>query len=386
MKYRQFKLYLLITCGLFSAYANANPVPAAPAVAADAYFLQDYDSGYVIAEQNADIRIDPASITKVMTAYVIFDAINKGELSLYDQVRISKKAWRNPGVSGWMKGSRMFAEVNSQVPISELLHGLIVQSGNDAAIALAEHHAGTEAQFVKTMNKYAAELELDNTRFQNCTGWPSHEHYSSARDIAKLSRAIIRNYPELYKIFSEKSFAYNNISQINRNTLLWKDESVDGIKTGYTESAGYCLTFSAQREDMRLIGVVMGATSADARIKYSQNLLNYGFRFYETHRLFGANTVMKETRIWKGDIDKLQLGVKEDVFVTISRGQYQKLKPIMNVRKSIFAPVMKGEEIGRLDIFLGENVIYEQQLVALNTIQRGNILQRISDQIAYLLQ
>lgn len=363
-----------------------TPVPAVPAIAAEAYVLQDFHSGRIIAQRNADTQIAPASITKVMTAYVIFDAINSGDLSLYDHARVSKKAWRNPGVSGWMKGSRMFAEVNSQIPISELLRGLIVQSGNDAAITLAEHIAGTEAQFVKIMNQYADRMGLKNTRFQNSTGWPSPDHYSTARDIAALSRAIIRDFPELYKIFSEKNFTYNNISQTNRNTLLWKDETVDGVKTGHTEAAGYCLTASAEREGMRLISVVMGVATADARVKFSKSLLNYGFRFYETHRLFAGNAVLKETRIWKGDTDHLQLGVEQDVYVTIPRGQYEELRPIMNVRKSIFAPMAQGGEVGRLDIYLGERLVYQYPLVALNSIERGNIFQQIADQIAYLLQ
>lgn len=366
--------------------ADAVPIPAPPALGAEAYVLQDFHSGKVIVEQNADERIEPASITKIMTAYVVFKEIRAGRLSLKDKAKISVKAWRNPGVKGWMEGSRMFAEVNSEVGISDLLRGLIVQSGNDAAIALAEHIAGTEAAFVDRMNYEVTELGLSNTHYQNATGWPASEHYTSARDIATLARALIRDFPEMYRIYSEKSFTYNHIPQRNRNRLLWKDDSVDGIKTGHTKSAGYCLAASAERSGMRLISVVMGASGHDARIKYSQSLLNYGFRFFETQRLFEAGVALKETRVWKGDEDYLGIGSFSDIYVTFPRGQYQNLKPVLNIRKSIDAPVNKGDEVGRLDVFLDQQLITQTPLIALHKIERGNIFQRIADQVAYLLQ
>lgn len=384
MPFRTFALLLLIIPPACPA-ANA-PVPAAPAIVAKAYILLDFNSGSVIAEENADERLEPASVTKIMTAYVVFDAIHHGELAPGEMVRISKKAWRNPGVADWMKGSRMFAEVNSQVSVNDLLHGLVIQSGNDAAIALAEHLYGTEGGFVQKMNATAEKLGMRNTHFQNSTGWPAAEHYSSARDLATLARALIHDFPDMYKLFSEKQFTFNNITQANRNALLWKDDSVDGIKTGGTQSAGYCLAASAERDGMRLISVMLGAESPDARTKYSQQILNYGFRFYETYHLFDGGHALRDARVWKGDADNLQLGIRDDLYVTIPRGDYGNLKSIMNVRKSIFAPINTGEVMGYLDVYLGEKLLRRQDLIALQTVARGNFLQRLVDQIAYLLQ
>ena len=374
--------------GLIASIAGAQsvPIPAPPAVAAKSYILQDFNSGKILAERDADIRLQPASITKIMTAYVVFDAIKNGQLTLAEKALISDKAWRNPEVQGWMQGSRMFAEVNSRVAINDLLRGLIIQSGNDASIALAEHIAGSEVAFVALMNDYAARLGLQNTQYQNVTGWPAENHYTSAQDIASLSRALIKNFPELYKLYSEKRFTYNNIAQSNRNTLLWKDESVDGLKTGYTEAAGYCLVVSAQRNDMRLISVVMGASSREARIKYNQSLLNYGFRFYQTHRLFTAGESLKAVRVWKGREDAVQLGLVQDVYLTIPRGQYSELQPRMDIKKSVFAPVEKNQELGSLSIQLQDEILYQQAIVALDTVERGNFLQRLVDQIAYFFQ
>lgn len=379
---------LLLSAVVFSGAAQPadTPVPAPPAIGAESYLLQDFDSGRLLVEENPDRRLEPASITKVMTAYVVFDAIRRGELTLDEKALISEKAWRNPGVPGWTEGSRMFAEVNSRVSISDLLRGLIVQSGNDAAVALAEHVAGSEEAFVQLMNARAERMGLENTHYRNTTGWPAEDHYTSARDIARLSRALIRDFPEFYRLYSEKQFTFNNIPQNNRNSLLWKDDSVDGIKTGYTQSAGYCLVTSAERDGMRLIAVVLGADSEDARAKYSQSLLNYGFRFFETHRLFDEGAVLQEARIWKGERDRLKLGLKRGAYVTIPRGRYNDLKPVMNVRSTINAPVNKGESLGDLEIRLGGEMIYEQPLVALEAVGRGNIFQRLYDRILFLFE
>jgi D-alanyl-D-alanine carboxypeptidase (penicillin-binding protein 5/6) len=379
---------LLAAAILFAALSNtaAAPIPAPPALGARSYILQDFHSGKVLVEHNADERIEPASITKIMTAYVIFNEIESGRLSVEDKAVISVKAWRNPGVEGWINGSRMFAEVNSRVAVEDLLRGLIIQSGNDAAVALAEHIAGSEEAFAQMMNDAATALGLENTHYLNSTGWPVEGHYTSARDIARLSRALIRRFPERYKFYSEKGYTYNGITQANRNSLLWKDDSVDGIKTGYTESAGYCLAASAERDGMRLLSVVMGASGSDTRIKHSQSLLNYGFRFYETHSLFDGGAALQDVRIWKGKEDFLKLGVSDDVFVTIPRGQYRNLKPVLNVRKSIDAPVKQGEEVGRLNVFLNDQLIHDEALIALHTIERGNIFQQLKDQIIYLFQ
>lgn len=377
-----FFLFLLVS----GAAAADVPIPAPPSIGAEAYIIQDFYSGKVIVEHNADERMEPASLTKMMTAYIVFDAVKNGRLALEDTAPVSEKAWRNPGVAGWTDGSRMFAEVGTRVSISDLLRGLIVQSGNDAAVVLAEHLAGTEDAFVDLMNDYAARLGLEDTHYRNSTGWPAEEHYTSARDVALLARALIGRFPDLYALYSEKRFTYNNISQANRNSLLWKDDSVDGIKTGYTESAGYCLAASAERDGMRLVSVVMGADSTRSRTAHSQSLLNYAFRFYETHRLFAAGEALKQARVWRGDRDMLDLGLSEDVYVTIPRGQYEKLKPMMSVRKSLFAPLERGEQVGTLEVLLDEQSVHEQPLIALDGVGRGNVFQRLVDRIGYILQ
>lgn len=366
--------------------AGSVPVPAPPELAASAYILQDFHSGEIIAEKNADMRIEPASITKIMTAYVVFDAIRSGKLSLDDKALISEKAWRNPEFPGWSQGSRMFADVNTQVSIANLLRGLIIQSGNDASVALAEHIGGTEAAFVDIMNAYAKKLGLDNTHYRNSTGWPVEGHYTTAHDIATLSRALIRDFPELYKLFSEKRFTYNNISQSNRNTLLWKDDSVDGVKTGHTESAGYCLVSSAERDGMRLVGVVMGTPDEDARIKYSQSLLNYGFGFFETDKLYAANDGLKDVRVWKGAAESVKVGLAHDLYVTIPRGEYDNLKSTVSIQRSVFAPVAQYEAVGQLVVELNGETIREAPLIALDAVERGNLFQRVIDHIAYMLE
>ena len=376
----------LLCCQTGFSLAEPVPIPSPPALGAKAYILRDFNSGKVLVEHNADQRLEPASITKIMTAYVVFQEIRAGRLSEDDRALISVKAWHNPEVKGWTKGSRMFAEVNSQVAVSDLLRGLIIQSGNDAAIALAEHIAGSEQAFVVLMNDAAARLGLKDTHYMNATGWPAEGHYTSARDIATLSAALIREFPEYYELYSEKSFTYNNITQANRNSLLWKDESVDGIKTGHTESAGYCLASSALRDGMRLISVVMGAPGPDARSKYSQSLFNYGYRFFETHRLFAGGAPLQEVRVWMGNEDMLKLGMGGDVYVTIPRGQYEHLKPVLQVRKRIDAPVADKEDVGRLEIYLDKKLIKTEPLVALNAVARGNFLQRFADRIIYLFQ
>lgn len=362
------------------------PVPAPPELAASAYILQDFYSGEIIAEKNADMRVEPASITKIMTAYVVFDAIRSGRLSLDDQALISEKAWRNPEFPGWSQGSRMFADVNTKVKIADLLRGLIIQSGNDASVALAEHIGGTEAAFVDIMNAYAERLGLENTHYRNSTGWPVEGHYTTARDIATLSRALIRDFPELYQLFSEKRFTYNNISQSNRNTLLWKDASVDGVKTGHTQSAGYCLVASAERDGMRLVGAVMGTADDDARIKYAQSLLNYGFSFFETDKLFAANDGLKDVRVWKGGAESVKVGLADDLYVTIPRGEYDNLKSTVNIKRSVFAPVEQHEEVGQLVVELNGETIREAPLITLDAVGRGNIVRRVIDHIVYMFE
>ncbi len=277
--------------------ASAAIVPDAPSVGARAYILQDFDSGRVLAEVNADERMEPASLTKIMTAYVVFEELEQGKIAMEDQVLVSEKAWR-------MGGSKMFIEVDTKVSVEDLLKGLIIQSGNDASVALAEFIAGDEDAFADLMNQYAVRLGMTGTHFINASGLPHPEHYTTARDTATLAAAMIRDFPELYKIHAVKEYEYNGIVQHNRNKLLWRDESVDGLKTGHTESAGYCLVASAERDGMRLISVVMGSESERSRARESIALLSYGFRFFETHRLYGALEPLTEIRIWKGEIEK----------------------------------------------------------------------------------
>jgi D-alanyl-D-alanine carboxypeptidase (penicillin-binding protein 5/6) len=355
----------------FSTYAAA-PTPAPPEVAATGYLLVDFHSGKVLAEKGASNRLEPASLTKIMTAYAVFRELKQGNVNLEDSVLISEKAWRTPG-------SRMFIEVGKKIKVIDLIKGMIIQSGNDACVALAEHIAGSEATFAELMNNHARDLGLTDTHFVNSTGLPHKDHYTTPADIAKVAAATIREFPEYYLWYSDKSFIFNNITQHNRNKLLWRDNSVDGMKTGHTEAAGYCLVASAQRENMRLISVVMGTSSEEARAQASQSLLNYGFRFYETHQLYTAGEVLNRTRIWKGDKEKLPLGLNQDLNVTIPRHQYQNLDARMEIEPKIMAPVEQGEVLGHVSITLEGEPVAEAPLVALKSIADGNIWQQIKD-------
>lgn len=357
-----------------SAGAAPMPVPKAPDVGADAYLLIDYHSGQVLTEKNAHNPVEPASITKMMAVYVVFKELEKGALSLDDQVTVSEKAWRMPG-------SRMFIEVGTRVTVEELLKGVIVQSGNDATVALAEHIAGSEATFAEYMNKYAADLGLENSHFTNSTGLPDPEHYMTAADIAKVARALIREFPDHYQWYSQKSYTYNGITQHNRNKLLWRDESVDGIKTGHTEAAGYCLVTSARREEMRLVSVVLGTASEEARADASQALLNYGFRFFETHKLYDADAKLVDARIWKGASETVPLGIREALYLTLPRGRYDDLQANVQRDPRILAPVAAGERKGSLVINLDGNTLTEVPLVALESVDEGSFWQRTVDEV-----
>jgi D-alanyl-D-alanine carboxypeptidase (penicillin-binding protein 5/6) len=365
-------LLTLLLPGVQSVLAAAAPLPAAPSLSARTYLLEDFNSGYVLAEKDADKRMEPASITKLMTAYVVFRELKAGRLKMKDEVLISEKAWR-------MQGSRTFLEVNTKVPVDTLLQGMITQSGNDATVALAEKVAGTEETFASLMNQVAQELGLKGTHFVNSTGMPDPNHYSTARDIAHLTRALIRDFPEYYRYYSEKEFTYNGIHQYNRNKLLWRDKSVDGVKTGHTESAGYCLVSSAKRNSMRLISVVLEDRSEEARAVSSQALLNYGFRFYETRELYGADKPLKEVRIWKGAQSTVPLGLDKDLYVTFPRGQYNRLKASVNFTPEIVAPVQKGQSFGTLNVSLDNQVIAERPLVALQPVEEGGWWQQATD-------
>ncbi|MCL4316504.1 MAG: D-alanyl-D-alanine carboxypeptidase [Gammaproteobacteria bacterium] len=356
------------------AAAPALPVPAAPILPARAYILFDAHSGKVLAEQKADERMEPASLTKLLTAYTVFQAMATGKINLADQVTISEKAWKS-------EGSRMFVQVGSKVSVDDLLKGMIVQSGNDATIALAEHTAGSETTFVTLMNQNAQLLGMKNSRFTNSTGLPDPELYITARDIALLARALIRDFPDYYKYYSIKEFTYNNIKQYNRNMLLWRDIGADGVKTGHTENAGFCLVSSALRDNMRLIAAVLGTASEKERADQSQELLNYGFRFFETQRLYSAAQPLKTTRIWKGASKELKLGLSEDLYVTIPRGQYGQLQAAMEMDKTIIAPAAKDKKYGTVKITLGGETIAERPLVALQAVEQGGWWRRMIDSI-----
>ncbi len=278
-------------------------VPSPPKTAAEAYILIDYNSGKIIASQNADMRVEPASLTKIMTGYVVINELSNGNISLDDMVTISPKAWKMPG-------SKMFIEVGKKVSVHDLIKGMVIQSGNDASVALAEHIAGSEEVFAELMNKYAESLGMTHTHYMNATGLPNPDHYTTAEDLSILARALINKFPEEYEWYAQKKFTFNGITQYNRNKLLWQDPSVDGLKTGHTESAGYCLVTSAKRDDMRLISVVLGTDSAKQRIQESQKLLNYGFRFFETHKLYQAGQRLNDARIWEGQQDTVGLGLE----------------------------------------------------------------------------
>jgi D-alanyl-D-alanine carboxypeptidase (penicillin-binding protein 5/6) len=349
-----------------------SPVPAPPSIGATSYVLVDFHSDAVIAEREASARVEPASITKLMTSFIVFSEIADGRLALDDEVLISEKAWRT-------EGSRMFVEVGERVTIESLLKGVIIQSGNDASVALAEHVAGSEEVFAGMMNEAAGRLGMPDTHYVNATGLPHPEQYTSARDVATLAAALIERFPQFYNWYSEREYSYNGIRQHNRNRLLWRDPSVDGLKTGHTETAGYCLVTSALRDGMRLISVVMGTDSEDARASASQALLNYGFRFFETYQLYAAGDELSAERIWKGRVDEVSLGVDRDLFVTIPRGRYDALEARLEVAGTLTAPVEQGERVGRLMIGLDDEQVAQRPLVALEAVDRAGFFGRSID-------
>jgi D-alanyl-D-alanine carboxypeptidase (penicillin-binding protein 5/6) len=368
-----FSLLTVISLLTMPLGQAATPVPKVPAVGAKSYLITDFLSGQSLAEKNADQSMEPASITKLMTAYVIFQEIRNGTLALEDKVRISEKAWRT-------QGSRMFVEVGTEVSVAKLLKGMIIQSGNDATVALAEQIAGTEESFAGLMNHHAQQLGLRGTHFVNSTGLPHKDHYTTARDIARLAHALIEEFPEYYRWYSIRQYTYNEITQYNRNKLLWRDESVDGLKTGHTDSAGYCLVTSAKRDNMRLITVVLGTRSEEARADASQALLNYGFRFYETHKLYDAGSKLVTARVWKGDTESVDLGLDKTLYVTVPRGSYKNLDAVMQLEEHITAPISGQQTLGRVVIRLADKLVAEKDLVALKSVNEGSFWQRIVDE------
>lgn len=363
---------------LLSVALNAAPnlIPSPPAIAAEGYILMDADSGEVLIEHNADERLPPASLTKMMTGYVIAYETEKGNVSDDDLVIVSENAWaQNPVFQG---SSLMWIEVGTQVRLGDLEKGIVVASGNDACVAVAEHIAGSESAFVDLMNQHAQLLGMSNTLFANSHGLPHPEQYTSARDMAILARALL-DYPEHYDLYKVREFTYNGIRQTNRNGLLRRDPSVDGLKTGHTEEAGYCLVTSAAREGMRLISVVMGANGERARERETQKLLSYGFRYFETHKLYSEGDELTQARVWGGAGDEVRMGVDAEVYLTMPRGQRDNLDATMDINQVIKAPVERGEQLGELVVRLGERELLRRPLIAMEAVGQGGLFKRIWD-------
>jgi D-alanyl-D-alanine carboxypeptidase (penicillin-binding protein 5/6) len=374
MKARSIALLFLLLA-VQSYAAEPRPTPAAPIIGATSYLIIDARTGHELASLQPDNAVPPASLTKLMTAYVAFKALKGEQIRLEDEVTISEKAWRTPG-------SRMFVEVGRRVSVQDLLQGMIVQSGNDASVALAEYVAGTESVFAELMNQYATALGMHSSHFMNSTGLPHDEHFSTARDLTTLAKAIINEFPEYYRWYSQKEFEFNDIKQPNRNNLLWRDDSVDGMKTGYTEAAGYCLVASAERDGMRVISAVLGTSSAKARISGSQALINYGFRFYETRLLYSAGDEITSARIWKSANEFTPLGVMEDMYITVPRGSYDLLKSTLNIPAILEAPVAQGQPLAEMNISLSGEQLLKEPLRALSDNPSGSFWQRTKDGVS----
>jgi D-alanyl-D-alanine carboxypeptidase (penicillin-binding protein 5/6) len=358
--------------------SEALPVPPPPETEAAAWIVMDAASGNVLAGENIDQPLEPASITKVMTSYVIAAEMAGGKIKEDDAVMMTEHAWRTGGAG--TDGSYSGFEVNKTAPLVQMEKGMVVQSGNDAAIALAEHVAGSVDAFAALMNQYADRIGMKNSHFVNPTGLPAEGHVSTARDLALLGRALIHDFPKAYSYNKIKEFTVGPITQPNRNVLLWRDKSVDGIKTGHTSGAGYCLMASAQRGDQRLITVVLGSGSEKQRADQSQALLNWGFRFYETHKLYDAGKKIAEQKVWKGAVDQVQLGVAAPLLVTVPRGRYENLKPMMDVPRTLVAPIGKGQEIGMVKVMLDGKVVAQRPLVALGAVDEGGFFKRLWDE------
>jgi D-alanyl-D-alanine carboxypeptidase (penicillin-binding protein 5/6) len=347
-------------------------VPRPPEINATSYILMDAMTGKVLVEKNADQELPPASLTKIMTTYVADKELSAGNISLDDQVNVSIKAWQ-------AEGSKMFIQEGTTVRLQDIIRGIIIQSGNDASIALAEHIAGSEEAFADLMNQYARQLGMTNSHFVNASGLPAPGHVMSARDLATLARTIITQFPEQYKIYGEREFTYNNIRQPNRNTLLFTDPNVDGMKTGHTDAAGYCLVASSVRDGMRLITVVMGTDSTDARAVETQKLLTFGFRFYETHQLFTDNHVLGNTKVWSGVADSVDVGIQNALSVTLPRGQLANLQTVLDLDETIKAPITMGQQLGKVKVSLGDEVFYDGPVVAMQDVAQGSWIKRLMD-------
>ena len=367
-------LYSIIIITMLGNLAYASPIPPAPNLNAKAYVLMDFDSGMILASSNKDLTLPPASITKMMTAYIAFTELKEKNISLNEDVLVSKKAWKTGG-------SKMFIEVGKQIKFKDILQGVITVSGNDASVALAEHISGDENTFAIYMNQVAKNIGLINTNYTNSTGLPNDSLYTTAEDIALLSRSLISNFPNLYKLYSTKSFKFNDIKQYSRNKLLFIDDNVDGIKTGFTNAAGYCLASSAKRGNRRLIAVVMGAPTPDIRIQSSRTLLEYGFRFFETHKLFKKDTEISKARVYGGEKSEVKFGVDRDSSVTIPRRQKKNLKYQYVIDKQLTAPINENETIGFMHVKLNDEIVQTYKLTALESVNEGSLYRRTVDSL-----
>ena len=363
----------------WSVSAAPAIIPRAPDIAASSYILIDATTGHVIVEKNSQEALPPASLTKIMTAYIAAEEIISGNLLLADMVHISEKAWR-------MEGSKMFVGVDTQVSVEDLLRGIIIQSGNDASVAMAEHIAGSEEAFADMMNQYAEILGMEQSFFMNASGLDTQLYFNtmSARDLSLLAQATIARHGDFYPMYSEKEFTYNDIRQSNRNTLLFRDRNVDGLKTGWTEAAGYCLVSSAEREGMRLISVVMGAASEQARAIETQKLLTYGFRYFETHKLYEKGQVLASVPVYSGQENALDLGINDEVYVTIPRGQGEQMAATVDVDEIIRAPIDSGQIMGVVNVVLNDSVIFQSDVIAMQDVEQGGMLKRFLDWLSLL--
>jgi serine-type D-Ala-D-Ala carboxypeptidase (penicillin-binding protein 5/6) len=363
---------------LFAAFLRVDSTahaaaPQPPSVMGKSWIVGDLSSGEILAAEKPAERIEPASLTKLMTAYVVFAALRDGKIALERQVGVSEHAWKTAG-------ARMFIEPRRPVRVEQLVRGMVVQSGNDASIALAEAVGGTEEAFVRMMNREAERLGMKSTRFMNATGLPDPQHYSTAEDLYKLAAALIRDFPAEYaQYYAQKEFRYNNVTQPNRNRLLWLDPSVDGVKTGHTEAAGYCLVASSRRGGRRLLSVLLGTTSESARAQESQKLLNWGFQFFDSVRLYGAGEPVKSLEVWKGEADLVKVGVRSDIFVTVPKGEAEKLKAELVSQQPLIAPLASGQRVGTLRVTLEGKPHGEYPLVALETVAQAGFFGRAWD-------
>ncbi len=372
------KLPVLAALAALLPLSVVAAIPEPPALEASSYVLYDFQSGEVLASSNPDLKVGPASITKVMLAYVVFDEIKKGRIKLTDEATISEKAWKQ-GIDS--SESRMFLDLGSRVKVEDLLHGVITQSGNDASVALAEHVAGSEAAFTDLMNQYAAKLGMTNTHFMNAPGMPEEQHFSTAQDLTLLGAALIRDFPDYYEWFSRPDFTFHGIKQDNRNMMLAMDRSVDGIKTGHTEAAGYCLLSSAKREDRRLVAAVMGTKSKTYRATASLELLNYGFRFFDSVKLLGSEAPAGSVKLWKGIVDEVQVGTLAPVYLSLPRGSADKAEVRPAVSDTLIAPLTAGQVVGTVTVLIDGKVVKTEPLVVLADAPAGGFFKRLWDTI-----